>query len=105
MGFGASLVSDDQVILSRDGADVVATCPAPIQGLIEARGIGLLKADGPVSCRVACIVDMDQVEVERLPPLRTRTLLDVTLTCLHKVEDQAFPAAILQYLRCGRQEP
>lgn len=39
---GAELVADDYVELTRRGASVVASTPAPIAGLLEVRGVGLL---------------------------------------------------------------
>ena len=106
MGYGAGLVADDRTCLyledGDDGPRVVADAPSVLRGLIEARGVGLLKAEpvGPVS--VALIVDLDQAEESRLPPLRTRNLLGQDLPLVHMVDSPAFPAAILQYLKGGR---
>ena len=46
MAFGADLIADDRTALSadRDGPPVAAPV-APIAGLIEARGVGILPAD------------------------------------------------------------
>lgn len=105
MARGALLVADDRVILTQVGSDVVLTCPEPLRGMIEARGIGLLHADWTPSAALAFVVDMDQVEDKRLPTHRTITLLSNSFPLLHKVESQHFPAAILQYLRSsGRAE-
>ena len=40
---GALLVCDDQTILQADGKNLIASCPQNIQGLIEVRGIGIIK--------------------------------------------------------------
>ena len=65
---GARLVADDQVILTRKGDDIVATCPKGFAGLIEARGIGLLTVPHADTAIVDVIVDMEQTELHRLPP-------------------------------------
>jgi HPr kinase/phosphorylase len=104
MAFGATLVADDQTDLTRDGDRLIACCPPVLRGLIEARGVGLLQADSQASCAVAFVVDMDRTETHRLPPVRTATLLGVSIPSVHKVEGSHFPAAIFQYLRGDRRE-
>ncbi len=103
MAMGACLVADDRVILTRDGTAIVASAPAPISGLIEARGIGLLNARpcGPVP--VVCVVDLDQVESARMPLPRQTILLGQSVALLFKVEIPHFPVALMQYLKEGRQ--
>ncbi|WP_457649807.1 HPr kinase/phosphorylase [Profundibacter sp.] len=101
MALGATLVADDQTILQSGGGGILARAPETIDGLIEARGVGLLAADSCVA-RVALVVDLEQVETDRLPPHRTYNLLGQKAPLLHKVEAAHFPAAILQYLKGGR---
>lgn len=102
MAFGCELVSDDRTALAARGGVVVAAAPLPIRGRIEARGVGILSARARAAARVALVVDMNETEGERLPPMRTYTLLGVELPLLHRVESPHFPAAILQYLKGGR---
>lgn len=104
MALGATLVADDRVILSRQNDSLMASAPASISGLIEARGIGLLNAatGGPV--QVALVVDLDQTESDRMPPSREIDILGKTLTLLFKVDAPHFPAALVQYLKAGRQD-
>ena len=102
MAYGCDLVSDDRTAVAARGQVIVATAPRAIRGKIEARGIGILNATVRSACRVALVVDLDRIEGDRLPPLRTRTLLGVELPLLHSVERPHFPAAILQYLKAGR---
>ena len=72
--------------------------------MIEARGVGILaggpEPKGPVPLEL--IVDLDKQEIERLPPERKTDVLSQKIPCLHRVESQYFPAAILQYLLRGR---
>lgn len=104
MAMGASLVADDQVILCLQGGALIATAPSQIAGLIEARSLGLLNASpcGPV--KVVCAVDLDQVEPDRLPYPHEITYLGRSLPLLFRVDAPHFPAALVQYLKAGRQD-
>lgn len=104
MAGGARLVADDRTELSREGERLVARCPAAIRGLIEARGVGILRAE-PVGAAVELVVDLGEEEPERLPPWREAVLLGLPLPCLHKPLTGHFAAAILQYLKGGRSVP
>ncbi|SFB13122.1 Hpr(Ser) kinase/phosphatase [Poseidonocella pacifica] len=103
MAWGARLVSDDRVRITRRGDMLHAEAPAPISGLIEARGMGLLRAPA-CSADIACIVDLDRPETERLPPWHKETLLGVVLPLLHNPGIPHFAASLLLYLREGRYE-
>ncbi len=105
MAFGARLVSDDQTLLARRGPQVIATAPAPLVGLIEARGIGLLRADALAEAPLVVVVCLDQVERDRLPYAHYAEFCGQEFPCLHKVDSACFPAAIMQYLKAGRRDP
>lgn len=79
MGMGAILVADDRTRLWAEGGTLWAEAPETIRGWIEARGIGLLRADavGPVT--VGLVVDLDRAEDRRLPPMRQMQVLGVAL--------------------------
>lgn len=104
MAFGATLVADDRTDLRVQNGDLLATCPETIRGQIEARHLGLLNAPATGQTRVVAMVDLDVVETKRLPPPRTKTLMGVTLPVLHKVDSPSFAAALLQYLKAGKQD-
>ncbi len=103
MGYGAEFVADDRVILTNTDNNLIASAAETIDGLIEARGIGLLNARpyGPVP--VVCVVDLDQIEKARMPPLRHKTLMGQTVPLLLKCETPHFPASLMQYLKAGRR--
>ena len=103
MGMGAELVADDRVVLTRKGDQVIADAPAPIRGMIEARGIGLLNATPAGPAPVMMVADLDQAETERLPRALTTQLLGREVTLLRAVQAPHFAAALLQYLKAGRQ--
>ncbi|MBW4707303.1 hypothetical protein KX928_05835 [Roseobacter sp. YSTF-M11] len=105
MAYGADLVADDQTALAKDGLNLTARAPATLQGLIEARGVGLLKVPDYTSAHVVVAVDLDDAEMERLPEYRERIFLGIRIPLLHNVDSAYFPAAILQYLKAGRRDP
>ena len=103
MALGFELVADDQTVLSLHDNTLWATCPPPILGQIEARFVGILQAAPCLTAWVGLAINMDLVEIERLPPLRTVAYLGISLPLLHKVETGHFAAAVLQYVRLGRR--
>jgi HPr kinase/phosphorylase len=62
LSHGFELVADDQV----DVADGVASCPAALAGLLEVRGLGIVRLPWRTQARLALIVDLDG-RVDRLP--------------------------------------
>lgn len=101
MGLGCVLVADDRTVIARDGAQIMASCPVPIRGVIEARGIGVLRADTIATARVALVVDLDQKSGSRLPPRRTVTLLGCEIPLIGHNPGPHFASAILQFLKAG----
>lgn len=104
MALGCTLISDDQTELTRRDDLLWATAPAAIKGMIEARGVGLLQAD-TTEAAIDLVIDLDQTERDRLPHRHEVTILGLTRPCLHSGTTQAWPAAIIQYLKRGRLEP
>lgn len=104
MARGATLVGDDQLLFEREGDELIVRPEPRLSGMIEARGIGLLRADTVGSSVVAAFVDLDTDETERLPPHRTTTLLGVTLPEIRRSASPLFAAALAQYLLKGRKE-
>lgn len=104
MALGCDLVSDDRTDLELRDGRLIASPPPATSGLIEARGIGILRARTVASAEVAWAVDLGTVETERLPPDRHICVCDVTLPLLHGQSAPHFPAAILQLLRGGRAD-
>lgn len=64
---GALLVSDDQTAISIEGSLVTARSPATIAGLIEVRGVGLLRAPMISWSRVRMAVLLVSELQERMP--------------------------------------
>ena len=103
MALGATLVADDRVDLRLGDGGLIASAPAALHGLIEARGAGILRATALEAARIALVVDLNERETERLPPMRHREILGVSLPLVLRQQDGHLEAAILQWLRGGRQ--
>ncbi|MEO0752468.1 MAG: HPr kinase/phosphatase C-terminal domain-containing protein [Pseudomonadota bacterium] len=103
MALGAGLVSDDRTTLWRDGDALMADVPERLDGLIEAREVGILRVRTTGATPVALVVDLDICETDRLPPHRETRILDCVIPVLRKSELPHFPAAILTYLRGQRE--
>jgi HPr kinase/phosphorylase len=59
---GFELVADDQV----DIVDGIASCPAELTGLLEARGLGIVRLPYRTHARLALIVELDG-RADRMP--------------------------------------
>ncbi|MBC7739765.1 MAG: HPr kinase/phosphatase C-terminal domain-containing protein [Candidatus Saccharibacteria bacterium] len=103
MAYGASLVADDQTELTVQGGTLIARCPPTMSGLIEARGLGILRAQVVAQATVHLVVDRGTNETDRLPPHRTLTLLGTEVDLVLNTDSNHFPAAVLCYLTGSRQ--
>ena len=104
VALGAQLVSDDRTrVIAKDGV-LEASCPNPaLQGLVEARGLGVLRAPTVDAVPLALAIDLGQPETERLPPRRTVTIRGIPLPLVLHPQNDHFPDALMLYLRHGRQ--
>jgi HPr kinase/phosphorylase len=103
IALGAQLVADDQTRLERIEGGLVAHCPPALSGVIEARGVGLIRAPSLAWVPVALVVDLGQIEVDRLPPHRRITLCEIECDLVHSAPGPHFPSALLAYMKGGRQ--
>ncbi len=103
IGLGACLVADDQVNLARRDDGLFATCPLPLHGVIEARGIGLLRAPTVVETRVRLAIDLGRTATARLPERNRILVLGVPVDLVCGPLEAHFPSALLLYLKGGRE--
>jgi HPr kinase/phosphorylase len=94
---GARLVADDQCELCREGDRIIVRAPATIAGLIEVRGIAIMRLDALAEAPVALIVDLVPSEkIERLPARHSETILGLTLPLIGLSPFDASAAAKLR---------
>ena len=68
MDTGAQLVADDQTQLSPEGGRLFASVPSTIAGMMEVRGLGIVRMAHRDHVPVALVVDLIAAkDVERLP--------------------------------------
>lgn len=104
MALGARLVADDRTRLARQGGALVADCPEAIRGRIEARGVGILRADPAGPTGLVLAVDLDQREPERLPPFREVGFLGIRLPLVLGRGRDHLASVLRQYLVAGRSD-
>lgn len=91
---GALLVADDQTRLERHGRNLIASPPETIAGMLEVRGLGLVRL--PYLERVPLDLVIDLVtpsEVERLPEPNALELLGLAIRHLRLAPLEASAAA------------
>jgi HPr kinase/phosphorylase len=75
---GAVLVADDRVELKREGDRLIASAPAPLVGLIEIRGIGIVQRQFAASAPIRLVAALcASATVPRLPEPDTVDYLGV----------------------------
>lgn len=102
MALGAQLIADDRTLLSQKEGLPWLACPASTTGLIEARGVGILRCPAISGARLAAVVDLAREETERLPPLRNFILMGHSVPLLLNVRAPHFAQALMLCLRHGR---
>lgn len=98
---GARLVSDDQVVLTVKNAQLIASPPETIKGLLEIRDIGIVKFDYLSSCAVKLVIDLSgDIVRQRLPDddACQTELLDVSIPFYRLDPFQASCVAKINYL-------
>lgn len=80
---GARLVSDDQTSLSAKDGLLLASPPDSIRGLMEIRGLGILRLPCSENVPLRLVVDLvPEGAIERMPEPGTTSLLDTPVPCI-----------------------
>jgi serine kinase of HPr protein (carbohydrate metabolism regulator) len=103
---GAQLVADDQVVLTRRGDSMMASAPSSLRGLIEVRGLGIVRMDAAAEARLALVADMADLDsIERLPERRRCDIEGVALPWIALAPFQASAAAKLRQALAAALDP
>jgi len=102
---GALLVSDDRTVLFAAGGSLFARAPRPIAGLIESRGLGILRQTVRRLARIRLVIQLVAADAAaRLPePLRT-TRLGCELALLRAHPGPAFALALARAIQSAKDE-
>lgn len=102
----AALVSDDQVFVRREAGSLRLHTPDAIAGLLEIRGVGLVRVPFETAVPLALVVDLaPRASIERMPAAEANRvlLLGETVRRIRLPErDPAFAADVIDtLLGCG----
>lgn len=94
---GASLLADDQTRLWREGDAVLVCAPEPIAGLLEVRGVGIVRMRPLPTARLRLIADLVAPQhVERLPEPSSETIFGLAIPLVAVAPFQASAVAKLR---------
>lgn len=103
---GGELVSDDYTDVSAEDGRLIATAPPPLSGLLEVRGLGVVRlAAIPATSLVAAVDLVTTDEIERLPLPRAEAILGVVVPVFQLVAREASAVArirLMIHLALGR---
>ena len=77
----AVLVADDRTDIELISGAIIASCPKTIQGLLEVRGIGIVKMPYKEKTNISLVIEFanNLSQIERLPQAETTILLGVEI--------------------------
>jgi HPr kinase/phosphorylase len=105
IGRGAALVADDRVVLTRRGNALLAAAPEAIPGLIEARGIGILRLPAVPEAAVTLAVDLDRPPAARMPQPETITYLGISIELIFGRDIPNLDCVLTIIVQNGRDSP
>jgi HPr kinase/phosphorylase len=101
IALGAQLVADDRCTVFAEGGHLVAQAPDTIAGLIEARGMGILRLPYTDRTTIVAAVDLEaapDTPPTRLPPPRSTRVAGIDIDFLHFQSSAHFPSLLMCYL-------
>lgn len=106
---GAMLVADDQVEIDQRDDMLIATSPQTTAGLLEVRGVGLVRLPASPAARLVAVIDLaPSTEIERMPQDQA---VEISGRMLPRWRLDAFEASamakigVIVALASGRAEP
>ncbi len=102
---GASLVTDDQSVLSRRGDALIVSAPKRISGLMEVRGIGIMRVEALAEAPVVMVAELVRPEqIDRMPERRREEILGLSVPVIAVTPFEASaPAKLRLALRAFTQ--
>ena len=90
---GAGLVADDQVIIKAVGQELYLSPPDSLSGLIEVRGIGVIKIEYVRDIRLRLVVELDPSnEIQRTPIIKEELIKKIPVPVVNM---HAFESSVL----------
>lgn len=101
MDEGADLVTDDQVRVAVRGSLLIASAPASLAGLLEIRGIGIVRVGAKPEVELAIVIQLEnESQIARMPEPEHHDMLGISLP-LFRIDPAAAsaPARVRAALR------
>ena len=103
---GGRLIADDRVTLTLRCGKIVASAPPSIRGMIEIRGVGILRVEAETEAPLALVVDLTPSEaIERLPEQRRCELLGLDMPWIQLAPFEASALAKLRLALLAAADP
>ena len=91
---GGELVADDYTDIEEGCGGLVAMAPAPIRGLLEVRGLGVIEIGACSSAALVAAIDLVPLsDVDRMPEPRRVQILKALLPCFRLFAFESSAAA------------
>tara|TARA_B110000495_G_C22636830_1_gene378394 strand:- start:172 stop:606 length:435 start_codon:yes stop_codon:yes gene_type:complete len=94
---GAGLVADDQVVIKAVGQELYLSPPDSLSGLIEVRGVGVIKIEYVSDIRLCLIVELDpRNEIQRIPKIKEELIKKILVPVINMY---AFESSVLAKIK------
>ena len=94
---GAGLIADDQVVIEAVGQELYLSPPDSLSGLIEVRGIGVIKIEYVRDIRLCLIVELDpRNEIQRIPKIKEELIKKILVPVINMY---AFESSVLAKIK------
>ena len=94
---GAGLVADDQVVIKAVGQELYLSPPDSLSGLIEVRGVGVIKIEYFRDIRLCLIVELDpRNEIQRIPKIKEELIKKIPVPVINMY---AFESSVLAKIK------
>ena len=94
---GAGLVADDQVVIKSVGQELYLSPPDSLSGLIEVRGVGVIKIEYFRDIRLCLIVELDpRNEIQRIPKIKEELIKKIPVPVINMY---AFESSVLAKIK------
>lgn len=102
---GAKLIADDQVMLRADGAQLIASAPETLAGIIELYGLGIISHPHVASYPLHLVVALEKGQTERLPEPQKVEYCGLAVPFVRLVSPSAAQfSALLLYLKAVQEQ-
>jgi HPr kinase/phosphorylase len=94
---GAGLIADDQVVIKAVQQELYLSPPDSLSGLIEVRGVGVIKIEYVRDIRLCLIIELDPSnEIQRIPVIKEELIKNIPVPVINMY---AFESSVLAKLK------